>query len=237
MPKPTRTLTPTPWFNLAFLNTLDPILRIVLGVITLIGALYGFVRVIADLVEALQPPRLNLYMSDNAWLVAEPNDSELAINVQFVVYNPGRRMVVLRYLEAELTRPKWSAERLKKTFEPQNFKLPWSIFIQNDPLEGYRVGGVVFAKPVASHESYVLGVQFRGSYNQNDSFRTHSSFDWFPGKYILRLYGHLNDSDRPIPLSPRSGLEFELDKSVSERLSPPGPFSESFSGSVQLLYR
>src|SRR6266705_86128 len=131
MPKPRRALTPTPWFNLAFFNALDPILKIVLGVSTLIGALYGFASVIVDLVGWLQRPRLDLYMSDVVWPIVEPNGDECAINIQFVVYNPTRRMVALRRLEAKLTRPSWVVGTA--TYPQGDFPLEWYRLIKGGP--------------------------------------------------------------------------------------------------------
>jgi len=222
---PTPTPTPTPLFNLAFLNTLGAPLTVVLGIITLIGALYGFVSVIVDLAGWVRPPRLDLYMSDVVWLVAEPNPSEFAINVQFVIYNPGRRMAVLRRLEADLIRPSWRADHPTKAFT-----LEWSVFIKDNP-SGHESGGPVFVKAVPSHELDVLGVQLRGHYDKKDSSRA-AYFDWFPGQYILHLYGLVND--RRVELSPRSGFMFELNETDAQDLSPTRPFAEPFSNSARL---
>jgi hypothetical protein len=215
-------------FNLTFFNTLDPTLKVVLHIIALIGALYGFVRVIVDLVGWSRRPRLKFYMSDDVWPVAEWNKSEFAINVQFVAYNPGRRMAVLRRLDAKLTRPSWTT-----TYPTKTFTLVWRRFINANPW-GFEQTEAVLAKPVPPHESNVLGVQLRGHYDdKTDSFRSPSSFDWFPGKYILHLHARVNN--RRIRVSPRSGFKFELNEVVSGQLSPADPFLDPFTRSVQLV--
>lgn len=215
MEKPKPTPTSTPWFNLAFLNALDPILKVILGVITLIGALYGFISVIVDFVGWLRPPRLDIYMSDVVWPVAEPdNEIDFAINVQFAVYNPGTRMVALRRLEAELVRPSWT------TFPEKKFPLEWYGLIKGSP-SGFEDAEPVVVKPIPGHELEVLGVQLRGRYDRKDSSRA-ASFDWFLGEYILRLYAYINVSDTPMELSPRSGFRFKLTDALSAQLSPTG---------------
>lgn len=225
IPMPTPTPSSTALFNLPFLNTIAPALAVLLQLIALAGAVYGFSRFIADLVGWLRRPRLKLFMSDDIWPVAEPNHSEFAINVQFVVYNPGRRIVVLRRLEADLIRPSFSAMYPKKSFT-----LVWRRFIKGNP-SGFEHTEGVFAKPVPPHESDVLGVQLRGHYDQKDSSRA-ECFDWFPGQYVFHLYGRINN--RHARLSPRSGFRFELNDLVSGQLSPTSQFSDPFSRSVQV---
>ena len=225
MPTATPTPSSTPLFNLPFLTTLDPTLTVVLHVVAVAGAVYGFIRAVVDLVVWLRRPRLKLYMSDDVWPVAEPNHSEFAINIQFVVYNPGKRMAVLRSVEANLIRPSFTAAYPTKTFT-----LVWRRFIKGNP-SGFEHTEGVFAKPVPPHESDVLGVQLRGHYDQNDSFRT-ECFDWFPGQYVFHLYGRINN--RRMRLSPRSGFRFDLNDVVSGQLSPTGHF-DPLSRSVQLV--
>jgi hypothetical protein len=55
-------------------------------------------------------------MSGELWPVAQENESQFAINIQFVAYNPGKRMAALRRLEASLIRPEFTAQYPRKTF-------------------------------------------------------------------------------------------------------------------------
>jgi hypothetical protein len=101
-PTPISTLLPRVFLDLPFVNTLGPTLAILLQFVALLGAVYGFFRGSWDLIGWLRRPRLNLCMSDDLWPVAEQSQSQFAINIQFVAYNPGKRMVALRRLEASL---------------------------------------------------------------------------------------------------------------------------------------
>jgi len=82
---------------------------------------------------------------------------------------------------------------------------------------GFEAAEPVVVKPILAHQLEVLGVQLRGHYDRKDSHT--ASFDWFPGEYILRLYGYVNVNDTPMELSPRSGFRFKLTKDLSEQLS------------------
>jgi hypothetical protein len=235
MPKHKRTLTLARLFNRAFLNRLDPILKVVLGVIALIGALYGFGKAVVDLAGLLQRPQLEVYMSDVAWFIAEPDDKKCAINLQFVVHNPTRRVVALRRLEAELTRPSCTATNKEK-----KFRLEWFRLIQPTPT-GFADADPIVIKPVPAHALEVLSVQLREPASENelaalgvqrgeeDSSRS-TSFAWFPGEYILRLYAYLNLDDTPNELSPRFGFRFNLTDKLAGELSPTdGDLSENLS--------
>jgi hypothetical protein len=82
-------------------------------------------------------------MSDVVWPVVEPhNEGDFVINVQFAVYNPGSRMVVLRRLEAELIRPSWT------TFPEKKFPLEWYGLIGGSP-RGFGDAEPVVAKPIS----------------------------------------------------------------------------------------
>src|SRR5437899_1943402 len=128
MPTPTPTSSPNVLLNFSFLNSLSPTLAILLQIIALLGALYGFIRGIRDAIGWLRHRRLKLYMSDDIWPVAERNQSQFAINIQFVAYNPGKRMAVLRRLKGTLRRPSLGAAYPEKTFT-----LVWRHFIKGSP--------------------------------------------------------------------------------------------------------
>jgi hypothetical protein len=241
MPKHRRTLTRALLFNRAFLNRLDPILKVVLGIIALIGALYGFAKAMVDLAGLLQRPQLDVYMSDIVWFIAEPNNRECAINLQFVVHNPTRQMVALRRLEAELTRPSWTATNTEK-----KFRLEWFRLVKPTP-SGFANAQPIVVKPIPAHELEVLAVQLREPSSENeleavgaqprerDSSRS-NSFAWFPGEYILRLYAYLNLDDAPKELSPRSGFRFNLTNQLAGELSPTdGDLTENLSRPAQLV--
>jgi len=89
----------------------------------------------------------------------------------------------------------------RKTLEQraQMTDLAWSA-VRRRPASGERY--------VSSHDWDVLGVQLRGHYDTGDSTRT-PCFDWFPGQYVLHLYGRINNRRR-VRLSPCSGFAFEL---------------------------
>jgi hypothetical protein len=186
-------------------------------------------------------------MSDDLWPVGEENESEFAINIQLVAYNPGKRMAVLRRLEGSLVRPPPSASYQRKTFA-----LVWRRFIKGNP-GGFEQTEPVFVRAVKPQDSLVLAVQLRGNYNRwedslnriprEDDHRLGNltsdgrffagHFDWFPGRYTLSLYGHVNR--RRVRLSPRGGFTFELSPDVFEQLSPPDPIDPPLSRSVRLM--
>jgi hypothetical protein len=165
-------------------------------------------------------------MPDDLWLVAEEHQSQFAINIQFVAYNPGKRMAALRRLEASMIRPQFGALYPEKTFA-----LVWRRFIKGNPA-GFEPTEPVFVKAVKPKDLVVLSVQLRGDYAEADSFHP-GHFDWFAGQYTLHLYGRINR--RRIRLSPRSGLMFQLSEIVSGQLSLADPIGARFTRSVQLM--
>jgi hypothetical protein len=225
MVTPTPTASQAELIHLQPLTTLDPTLNFVLHLITLIGALYGFVRIVIDAINWLRPARLKLYMSDYVWPVAEPSNSELAINIQFTVHNPGKRLAVLRRLEAQLERPAYT-----KMYPPKSFGLAWRHFIKGNP-SGFEQTETVFAKPISAQDSEVIGVQLRGDYDRTDSLRP-ACFDWFPGDYTLHLQALVNN--KSITLSPKSGFAFNISDWLSGDLSPNGHFNQPYTRPVQL---
>jgi hypothetical protein len=163
-------------------------------------------------------------MSDDLWPVAEENRSQFAINIQFVAFNPGKRMAVVRRLEASLIRPE-SGKMPQKTFA-----LVWRHFIKGSP-SGFEQTEPVFVKAVPPEDSVVLAVQLRGNYDEPDSSAWR--FYWSPGRYTLHLYGDINR--RRIRLSPRSGFTFQLSEILSDQLSPiVDRIDAPFTRSVQL---
>jgi hypothetical protein len=216
MPTPTPTPSPTVLLNFPLLHALGPTLAIVLQIVTLLGALYGFILGVGNFIGWLSPPRLKLYMSDNLWPVGEQNESQFAINIQFVAYNPGKRLAALRRLEGSLTRPAFGAQYPVKTFP-----LVWHFFIKGNPA-GFEQTEPVFVKAVAPHDWAVVAVQLRGNYDPADSFHP-GHFDWFPGQYALHLHGRINR--RRMRLSPQSGFTFLVTEFVSGELSPVGPIA------------
>jgi hypothetical protein len=226
MPSPTPVPSHSVLLNFPFVDTLGPILAFVLQIIALLGAVYGFIRGIQDVIGWLRRPRLKFYMSDDLWPVAEQNHSQFAINIQLVAYNPGRRMAALRRLEASLIRPAFNADR----YPQKTFALVWRRFITGSPSEVEETEPV-FVKAVTPKDSVVLAVQLRGNYDETDSFHD-GHFDWFPGQYTFHLYGLINR--RRMRLSPRSGFKFELSNTVSGQLSPVGDLNARFTRSVQL---
>src|SRR5260370_17129789 len=120
-------------------------------------------------------------MSDDLWPVAEQSQSQFAINIQFVAYNPGKRMAALRRLEASLIRPEFGALYPQKTFA-----LLWRHFIKGSPA-GFEQTEPVFVKAVTPGDLVVLAVQLRGNYVDADSFHP-GQFDWFPAQYTRRFY-------------------------------------------------
>ena len=209
-----------------FFNEHGASLVIIVQMITVVGALYGFARFVVDIVGWLRRPRLKLYMSDDVWPVAEPSRSELAINIQFVVFNPGKRMAVLRRVEASLVRPSFTAAYPEKTFV-----LTSRRFIKGNPA-GFEHTEAVFARRVPPKESITLAVQLRGRYDQSDSTRV-VCFDWFPGRYQLHLRGLINA--RYLRLSPCSGFLFELNDLTAGQLSPTDAFDTPLTRSVRLM--
>jgi hypothetical protein len=165
-------------------------------------------------------------MSDHIWPVAEPSESEFAINVQFTIHNPGKRLAVLRRLEATIVRPEFS-----RMYPSKTFKLVWRHFLKGNP-SGFEQTETVFAKPISEQDSEVVGVQLRGQYDRKDSPRP-ACFDWFPGSYTLNLHGLINE--RPVRLSPSSGFTFTVSEGLSGDLSPNGPFNQPFTRPVQLV--
>jgi hypothetical protein len=223
MPSPTPTASPS-MLGIP-LDNLGPSLTMILQVIAVIGALYGFARGIRDVIAWLRRPRLTAYMSDDIWLVAESNQSEFAINMQIVVYNPGNRLAVLRRLESTLVRPAFSSMYPAKTFN-----LIGRGFLTSNP-SGFEGIGPVFAKPVAPHETEVIGIQLRGEYQREDSSRPHC-FDWFPGHYAIHLWAVVNN--RRLRLSPIRGCTFDLNDGVAGHLSPTTDFAPAFTASARL---
>jgi hypothetical protein len=223
------TATPTPSSNIilnfGFISSLGPTLALLLQVVALTGAAYGFARALWDLGGWLRRPRLRVYMSDELWPVGEENHSEFAINIQFVAYNPAKRMAALRRLEGTLIRPEFTAQYPRKTFG-----LRWRRFIKGNPL-GFEQTEPVFVSPVKPRDSAVLAVQLRGQYVEADSFHV-GHFDWFPGQYTLHLYGLVNR--RRVQLSPSGGFVFQISEIVSGQLSPVNPIGGPFARSVQL---
>jgi hypothetical protein len=165
-------------------------------------------------------------MSDDLWPVAEQSQSQFAINIQFVAYNPGKRIAALRRLEASLIRPEFGAPYPQKTFT-----LLWRHFIRGSPA-GFEQTEPVFVKSVTPGDLVVLSVQLRGNYDESDSLHQ-GHFDWFPGQYTLHLSGRVNR--RRVRLSPRSGFTFQLSEIVSGQLSPVDPINAPFTRSVQLI--
>ena len=139
--------------------------------------------------------------------------------------SPGKRMAVLRRLEAMLCRPSFGAPYPEKTFS-----LVWRHFIKGSP-SGFAQSEPVFVKAITPRDPVVLAVQLRGSYAPSDSFRTARSFDWFAGRYTLHLHGVIDK--RRLRLSPRSGFTFELNDVTSGQLSPT-EFDAPFTRSVRL---
>lgn len=224
---PTPTPSPSQLLSFPLINTFGPVLPFALQIIALFGAIYGFIRGIRDVIQWLRRPRLTLYMSDDIWPVAEPNQSQFALNLQFVAYNPGSKMAVLRRLEAKLIRPEFSAAYPQRTFD-----LEWRRFIKGSPA-GFEATEPVYVKAVKPNDSVVLAIQLSGNYQEDDSFHGHGKhFDWFPGRYTLHLYGLVNRLRRR--LSPRSGLTFEVTNQVSVELTPIGEIDAPFTCSVQL---
>ena len=235
MPTPTPPSSPSVLFNFPFANTLGPTLAILLQIIALSGAIYGFIRGVRDAIGWLRRPRLKLYMSDDLWLVAEdiaahsPYTPEFAINIQFVAFNPGKRMAVLRRLEGSLIRPESRAIRFIPEFPQKTFALVWRHFIKGSP-SGFEQTEPVFVKPVTPENPVVLAVQLRGNCDEADLFLSH--FVWCHGRYTLHLYGDINR--RRIRLSPRSGFTFQLSENMTEELSMPASRDYPFTRSVQL---
>src|SRR5262245_38324450 len=128
MPTPTATPTPSPLLSLLpsfpFFNALGQTLGLLLQIVALLAAVYGFIRFVWGGMAWIRRPQLKLYISDNIWPVAEEDQSQFAINIQFVAYNPGKRMAALRRLEASLTRPEFTDPYPEKTFP-----LLWRHFI------------------------------------------------------------------------------------------------------------
>jgi hypothetical protein len=226
MPTATPTPSPTALLNFPFLNSLSPTLAILLQIIALLAAVYGFIRGIVDVVGWLRRPRLKVYMSDDLWPVGEANQSQLAINLQFVAHNPGKRVAVLRRLEASLIRPQFS-----DAYPEKIFALVSRRYIKGNP-SGFEHTETFFAQPVPPSESIVMGVQLRGQYAPGDSTRP-VCFDWFPGRYTLHLHGLINNHRKR--LSPRCGFTFELNDMKACQLSPMDKVFEPRAKSVKLM--
>ena len=225
MPSPTPTSSLLLDFPLT--NTLGPLLAFVLQIVALLGAMYGFIRGVLDVIEWLRRPRLKFYISDDIWPVAEPNRCEFAVNLQLVAYNPGRKMAALRRVEASLTRPNFTAAYPQKTFE-----LVWRRFIKGSPA-GFEQTEPVHVKAVKAKDTVVLAIQLRGNYAEADSFHGDGShFDWFPGRYTLCLHGLINS--RRVRLLAQSDLTFEVSNTVSGQLSPTTAIDAPFTCSVHL---
>jgi hypothetical protein len=210
-------------FNRVFLKTLGPTFTALLQIVTLIGALYGFVKVIVDLGGLLQHPRLNVYMSDLVWPVGGPGGTwQCAINVQFVVYNPTGRMVALRRLEAELIRPSWTADETwgqmrNHVYPKEEFPLEWNHLIKGGP-SGFENAEPVVIKPIPAHGLEVLGVELLEDLWSRQNME---KYVWVPGEYILRLYGYLNVNDARTELSPSAGFRFKVDDGLAKELDSP----------------
>jgi len=198
-------------FDFTSLNSLAPALAVLLQIVAVIGALYGFFRFIADAIGWLRRPHLRLAMSDNIWPVAESFGYEVAINIQFIAYNPGKRMAYLRRLEATLLQPAWGTRRSETTFA-----LTWHSFIKGNP-SGFEQTEPVSIRAISPGEPVLLSMQLRGRGELGAN-------RWFPGQYKLHLTGLIDD--RRMRLSPRFGFTFELDKRTSSELSPG--FNENF---------
>jgi hypothetical protein len=231
MPTPTPTPTPAPTL-LQALTGLDPALGAVVHVITILAAAYGFISAVVLIVGFLRRPRLVGYMARDIWPVAEPSQSELAINIQLVVHNPGKRTAFLRDLRGELERPAFTNHQPSK-----KFGLHWHIFIKGNP-QGMEAVEPVYVQVIAPGDSKLVSVQMRGDYDRRDSMLRTLCFDWFPGDYALSLAGLVNESS--INLAPkrwflRKSWKFNLDNNQSSHLSPTQAFAPPYCTRVKLL--
>src|SRR5262249_1715749 len=152
-----------------------------------------------------------------------PHQSEFAVNIQFVVYNPGRRTAVLRGLTGVLSRPANT-----KLYPAKDFQLQWHSFIKGNPA-GMETTETVYAVAIDSHASKLISVQLRGSYKKEDGIRAYC-FDWFPGKYDLQLKARVNRRWQSF-----GKHNFTLDEIKSGMLSPTNEFREPSAYSVEIF--